>query len=233
LNDNRHLQTSHKNIEDVLVQHFRCISKENNPDREKCIKEITKNIPKLVSIEDNFNLNKPVIEEEISEVIKDMHNCKAPGPDGFNVNFFKACWNIVKQDILNVVEGYRISRTILKSLNTSFISLITKQDSALTAGKFGPIALGNVVYKIISKVLASRLKPLLPSLISGEQSGYVEGKQILNNIILAHETFHSQTSKKQAGMIIQLDIAKAYDKVNWIYIKRILVAFGFDHNWVR
>lgn len=72
LNENGELQTSHKNIEDVLVQHFRSITKENDPYKEKCIKEITKNIPKLVSREDNFNLNRPVTEEEVSEVIKYM-----------------------------------------------------------------------------------------------------------------------------------------------------------------
>eukprot|EP00253_Pinus_taeda_P025757 PITA_25757 len=109
--------------------------------REQCIKEITRHIPKMVSIEDNFNLNKLVTEEEVSEVLKDMQNCKAPGPDGFNVDFFKACWNIVKQDILNVVEDSRRNRTILKALNTSFISLIPKQDSALTADKHKPISL--------------------------------------------------------------------------------------------
>jgi len=95
----------------------------------------------MVSREDNFNLNKPVTEEEVSEVIKDMHNGKAPGPDGFNVDFLKACWNVVKQDILDVVEDSRRSKTILKALNTSFISLIPKQDSALTPDKFKPIAL--------------------------------------------------------------------------------------------
>jgi hypothetical protein len=121
----------------------------------------------------------------------------------------------------------------LKALNTSFISLIPKQDNAQTPDKFRPIALCNVVYKIISKVVANRLKPLLPTLVSGEQSGYVEGRQILNNIIQAHEVVHSLTSKRKAGMIMQLDIAKAYDKVNWTYIKKVLIAFGFDHNWVR
>ena len=90
-----------------------------------------------------------------------------------------------------------------------------------------------MVYKIISKVVANRLKPLLPTLVSREQSGYVEGRQILDNIIQAQEMVHSLSSKKQAGMIMQLDIAKAYDKVNWLYIKIILIAFGFDHNWVR
>jgi len=79
-----------------------------------------------VSREDNFNLNRPVTEEEVSEVLKEMQNGKSPGSDGFNVDFFKACWNIVKQDILNVVEDSRLNRTILKVLNTSFISLIPK-----------------------------------------------------------------------------------------------------------
>ena len=58
----------------------------------------------------------------------------------------------------------------------------------------------------------------------------MEGRQILNNIIQTHEMVHMLTSKRQAGMIMQLDIAKAYDKVNWIYIKKVLTAFGFDHN---
>jgi len=89
------------------------------------------------------------------------------------------------------------------------------------------------VYKIISKILDSKLKPLLPSLISEEQSGYVKGWQILDNIIQAHEVVHTLTSKRKAGMIMQLDIAKAYPKVNWIYIKKVLTAFGFNHHWVK
>ena len=93
MNENGELQTSHRNIEAMLVQHFRDITEENNLDREQCINEIIKNIPKPVSREDNFNLNKLVTEEEINEVIKDIHNGKAPGPDGFNVDFFKVCYN--------------------------------------------------------------------------------------------------------------------------------------------
>lgn len=231
--ENGELHNTHKNIEAVLVQYFRNITRENNPDREQSIREIIRHIPKLVSREDNFNLNKSITEEEVSEVLKDTWNCKAPGPDGFNVDFFKACWHIVKQDILSVVEDSRSRKTILKALNTSFISLIPKQESAQTEDKYRPIALCNVVYKIISKVVANRFKPLLPYLVSEEHVGYVEGRQILNNIIQAHEVVHMLTSKRQAGMIMQLDIAKAYDKVNWIYIKKVLSAFGFDHNWVR
>jgi len=93
-----------------------------------------------------------VTEKEVSEVLKDIQNGKAPGLNGFNVDFIKACWNIVKQDILRVVENSKLNKTILKVLNTSFISLIPKQDNAQTTERFRPISLCNVVYKIISPV---------------------------------------------------------------------------------
>ena len=84
----------------------------------------------------------------------------------------------------------------------------------MTPDRFRPIALCNVVYKIISKVIENKLKPLLPTLVSEEQTGYVEGRQILNNIIQVHEVVHSFKSNKQVGLIIQLDLAKAYDKLS-------------------
>eukprot|EP00253_Pinus_taeda_P028919 PITA_28919 len=225
------IHQSHENIEVVLVRHFR--AQENILVREPFIKDFTKHIPKLVSREDNCNLNRPVSEKEVSEVLKEMQNGKAPGPNGFNVDFFKVCWNIIKKDIVRVVEDSRLNRTILKALNTSFIALIPKQNNAQTPERYRPIALCNVVYKIISKVAANRLKPLLPTLVLGEQSGYMEGRKILDNIIQAHEVVHSLTSKRKVGMIMQLDIAKAYDEVNWTYIRKVLSVFGFDHNWIR
>jgi len=131
------------------------------------------------------------------------------------------------------VEDSRSNKTILKALNTSFIALIPKQEISQTPDKYKHIALCNVIYKIICKVVDNRLKPLLLILVSGKQSGYVEGRQILDNIIQAQEVVHSLTRKKQAGMIMQLDIAKAYDKVNWVYLKKMMIAFGFDHIWVK
>jgi len=117
---------THKEIEAVLVQHFQGIAEEPLLDRSKFINDFTKHIPKLVTKEDNYNLNRLVNEEEVSKVIKEMQNGKVPSPDGFDVDFFKACWGIVKRDILDVVKDSRKNRSILKALNTSFISLIPK-----------------------------------------------------------------------------------------------------------
>jgi len=80
----------HKDMESILVQHFQNIIKEPILDRSLFIKSFTQHIPKLVTREDNYNLNRLVMEEEVNEVIKEMHNRKAPGLDGFNVDFFKA-----------------------------------------------------------------------------------------------------------------------------------------------
>lgn len=82
------------------------------------------------------------------------------------MDFFKACGKTVKQDILEVVEDSRTYNFFLKYLNASFIVLILKQEKVMTLDRFKPIALCNVVYKIVSKVIANRLKPLLVALIS-------------------------------------------------------------------
>lgn len=94
-----------------------------------------------------------------------------------------------------------------------------KEDNAATTGKYRPIALCNVIYKIIFKVIANRLKAILPNLISLEQSCYVEGRQILDGIILAHEAIHSINCLKLPDMLIKLNLFKAFETLNWDYIK--------------
>eukprot|EP00253_Pinus_taeda_P024975 PITA_24975 len=174
--------------------------------------------------------SRPVTKEEVSEVIKEIQNGKAPGLNGFNVNFYKYCWEIVKQDILDVVEVSRKNKTVLKVLNAY---LIPKEENAMTLDRYRPIASCNVVYKITSKIIENKLKPLIPTLVSQEKTGYVDGRKIINNTIQAHEVVHSLKSNKQVGMIMQLDLDKSYDKLSWAYIKEVLIAYGFDDNWIR
>jgi len=126
------------------------------------------------------------------------------------------------------VEKSCKAKCILLALNSTFLSLIPKYANVVSANKFRPIYLFNVIYKIITKIIANRLKPLLPSLISVEKMSYVEGHHILDGIIHVHEIIHSLKLTKFPGMILKLEFSKDFDKLNWNYINRILLAFGFS-----
>jgi len=101
---------------------------------------------------------------------------KAPGPDGFSTTFYHKFWEIIKDEVWQVVEESRAMHWFFPALNTTFIVIIPKEEISNTPKKFRPIVLCNVIYKVISKVVVNRLKPLLPLLISPEQSGYIEGR---------------------------------------------------------
>eukprot|EP00253_Pinus_taeda_P035519 PITA_35519 len=232
-NNAREILKNHNDISTLLSDHFNSIAQEPPINREEAIKELTAAIPKSITSNQNWALCREISMEEVEEAIRSMPNDKAPGPDGFTINFYKACWNTVKQEVWEVVEDSRRSGTILKSINSTFLALIPKVEEAKTPDKFRPIALRNVIYKIISKVIANRLKSILPGIISEEQSGYIEGRQILDNILLAQEMIHSLHSRKEAGMLMQLDLSKAYDKVSWRYLEAVLDSFGFCRTWIK
>ena len=97
---------------------------------------IVRHIPKVLTEEHNKNLNNLVSMEEVTLAVNEMDNGKDPRPDGFTIDFFKACWEIVKYDIYEVVEDSQESITILKALNSTFIALIPKEELASTPEKF-------------------------------------------------------------------------------------------------
>lgn len=134
------------------------------------------------------------------------------------MDLFHHYWSIIKLDVWALVQESQRMLGILPTLNDTFLTLIPKEEKAVDPDKFCPIALYNVIFKIISKVISLRLKPLLPTLIAPEQSEYVEGHQILDNTILALEVAHSLKTTKISGMLIKLDMSKAFDKLNWQYI---------------
>lgn len=182
---------NHKEISSLLTRHFNYIAQETQEERIEAIEDLAQAIPRIITTEQNTALLRVVSMEEVEEAVKSMPNDKALGPDGFIINFYKACWPTIKTEVWEVVEDSRRSCSILKSLNSTFLALIPKEEEANSLEKFRPIALCNVIYKIISKVIANRLKSILPELISEEQSGYVEGRQILDNILLAQEMVHT------------------------------------------
>ena len=148
---------------------------ETESNRRVSIEQITKHIPRLVSEEQNESLLHPISQEEVNEAMQQTPAGKAPSLDGFTAYFFHYCWHFIKTDMWQIVEESHKTLGVLLAFNATFLTLIPKEEKTITTKYFLPISLCNVIFKIITKVLANWLKPLLPNLISKEQTRYVEG----------------------------------------------------------
>ena len=118
-------------------------------------------------------------------------------------------------------------------LNQTLIALTPKQDGPTSISHFGPISLCNSIYKILSKILVHRLKHLIPSLVSPLQSAFVAGRRSSDNVIIAQELIHSLKRRKwrEGFMVIKIDLEKAYDRLEWCFIRMVLDHFGFPKNF--
>ena len=113
--------------------------------------------------------------------------------------------------------------------------LIPKVKKVKKMSNFRPISLCNVIYKIISKVLANRLKSILPQIISPTQSVFVRGRLITDNVLVAYETLHAMHIRKKGkkgALALKLDVNKAYDKVELGFLKGMMIKLGFLEVWV-
>ena len=125
---------------------------------------------------------------------------------------------------------------MLPKINHTNIVLIPKVKDLEKMFDFRQISLCNVIYKIISKVLANRLKPALPRIISPTQSAFVLGRLITNNVLVAYEmlhTMHARKKGKKGSMALKLDISKAYDLVKWQFLQGIMEKMGFPTQWIK
>eukprot|EP00253_Pinus_taeda_P008598 PITA_08598 len=233
INEQGEKMETQEEIEREFIQHFKEMSKEPNINQTTAIEEITQHILHLISEEQNSLLLKPISLQEVETAAFSLKAGKAPGPDGFTSNFFHYFWELIKWEVWQVAEESRSMRWMYPGLNATFIALIPKSEESNKPDKYRPIALCNIIYKIISKVVALRLKPVLPHIISPEQSGYVEGRQITDGIILTHEIIHSLKQSRKPGMLLKIDLSKAFDNISWDYMQKVLHAFGFDSAWIR
>ena len=124
------------------------------------------------------------------------------------------------------------AKKMLKEVNSTFLCLIPNKFGADSPDQFRLISLCNSFYKIISKILTSRLLLVTPLIIADQQNGFTPGRKILNSVISAHENIHSLSCSNKQGFIMKVDIAKAYDRVDWSFLSNILIAFGFDYKVV-
>lgn len=183
----------------------------------------------IVTRDMNEILCGPISDDEIKEAVFNMGVSKAPGPDGFQGLFFQSYWDNIAADVKGIVADCLEGDGCPSTINSTHIALIPKVPNPEGVNQFRPISLCNYSYKVLSKILANRLKPMLEKIISPSQNAFIQGHQIQDNIILAHENFHFlklRKAKTKFEMGIKLDMNKAYDSVEWDFLEAV-IAPGF------
>jgi hypothetical protein len=135
------------------------------------------------------------------KTLKGFKGSKSPGPDGWTVEFFLTFYDILGNDILEMVEESRRKGWVSGALNATFLALIPKSNNPDSFGGFRPIALCNLVYKIITKIIATRIKSSLSFGLSKEQFGFLEGRKITDAIGIVHEALHSIKVKNIKALV--------------------------------
>ena len=156
---------------------------------------------------------------------------KAPGPDEFSMAFFQSQWDTVKTDIMKVFKEFYKSGIINGITNETYICLIPKKLNSCRVKDFRPISLVTCLYKVIAKVLAKRLQTVLGETISKSQGALVAGRQILDVVLVANEAIEDYRRCKKEGLVVKIDLEKAYDNVSWDFLDFVLQKKNFGGKW--
>lgn len=214
-----------EDITGVAIDYFENMFRVGNCDRmTDCLSavsyKVTTNMKEVLTSE--------YTTEEVRVVLFQMGPTKSPGPDGTNDLFYQNFWHIVGDDVTTAVLDNLNNGNMMPDINYTHIILIPKIKSPEKMTDFRPISLCNVIYKIISKLLANRLKQILPQLISLTQSAFVPGHLITDNMLV----LHMKHKGRKGSLALKLDIGKAYDHVEWSFLNGIMAKLGLPKVWI-
>ncbi|GJV29926.1 putative RNA-directed DNA polymerase, eukaryota, reverse transcriptase zinc-binding domain protein [Tanacetum coccineum] len=187
-----------------------------------------------VSAATSLNMVQNVSNEEVKIAMFSIGDDRASGPDGFMSAFFKKSWDLIGNDVCSAAKEFFNNGQLLKEINHTFLALIPKVATPLKVNDYRPISCCNVIYKCISKILTNRIIDGLKEVVSDNQSAFIPGRRITNNILITQEVMHNyHRDRGPPRCAFKVDIQKAYDMVDWKFLSNILILFGFHKKMVK
>nr|BAC82626.1 pol-like protein [Ciona intestinalis] len=241
LNSNANIETDQQAILRLLKEYFETLySSSNNPGRtsKSKIKEYTNSLmcPRLDAEKANECEGKLTVDK-CYEALKTMQNNKSPGLDGFPAEFYKVFWKEINSTLVNAFNHAFEKGAFSGQMNWGVVTLIPKPEKDLLYPEnYRPITLLNADYKIAAKAINNRIKNVLTTIIAPEQTGFIKGRYIGDNIRTLFNVWDHTTDQGLHGALLFLDIRKAFDSVNWDFVNAACSSFGFGKDlsrWIR
>ena len=193
-------------------------------------------LDKILNDKEKLDCGGEVTDTECSEAIGNMKLNKSPGLDGLTVEFYRAFWGKLKIVLTDIYNKSYNEALMSYSQRSSILSLLFKKGDPLCLDNYRPISLLNVDLKLISHVLAQRLKKVLPKIINVDQTGYVKNRFVGFNLRQIQDIIDYADIYKIEGAIIFVDFTKAFDSLERNFMLNTLKHFGFNEsfiNWVK
>ncbi|XP_074288930.1 uncharacterized protein LOC141614073 [Silene latifolia] len=201
-----------------------------------------RSLNKILSVKDKtgqaqaLDMCRIVSKEETKLALFSIPIEKAPGTDGFSSGFFKDSFSVIGEDVCTGVQEFFSNGKLLQQINVTVLTLIPKKDSPGSVLDFRPIACCSVLYKCISKVIYNRLSPTLANIVSLNQSAFIHGRDIVDNIMICQDLVRLYNRKNcSPRLLMKIDLRKAYDSIEWEFVEDMLCALKFPCqmvNWI-
>ncbi|KAF3772852.1 reverse transcriptase-like protein [Nymphaea thermarum] len=180
-----------------------------------------------LSVSSVISLERPFLHQEIKSTVWALGSGKAPGIDGFPVEFFRTFWEACSADVFALCDEFATNSIFLKEFNRATCVLVPKRPNPSDVTHFCPISILGTPYKIIAKLLSLRLAPIMSSLINPFQVAFIKGRRLQDAVVLTNEVVHSLYCLRLPSFILKLDISKAFDSVSWEFLFDLLTRLAF------
>ncbi|KAL3679635.1 hypothetical protein R1sor_022591 [Riccia sorocarpa] len=229
-NDEGEPATSRSDILHLIHAYYTSLygSEPESLDSRLARQQILQLVDRSLSELESAKLDQTPTREEVESIVKSLKRGKAPGLDGVKTDFLLECWDFVSDECVQMVVAFWEKKNLLCRDSQGCIKLLSKNKQRQWLKNWRPITLMNCTYKIISKLLANRLKPFLPFLVDSEQTGFVPGRRIEDNILTLRLADEWSKVSGDENLFIKLDFTKAFDRVSYTFLWHTLRAMGFS-----